>query len=112
MRQQLAPPRDGPGIPGWAMPARCCPRLSALPPGPQGSAAQAAEGTHQLEDVLVPGHDGELQRIIAAETGQGVRPSRGNRVWENRDPGRQGTPRAKGVGVQGLSERAELLWEK
>lgn len=30
--------------------------------------------THQLEDVLILGHDGELQSIIATETGQGVRP--------------------------------------
>lgn len=118
MKQQLSP---SPGMGLASLIGQC--QVGAAPftlfsasrgadAGGRRGLRRKAEGTHQLEDVLVPGHNGEFQSIIATEIGQGVRPSRGHRVWENRDPGRQGTPGAKGMGVQGLSERAELLWAK
>ena len=43
-------------------------------PAPRVLHLRQQGGTHQLEDVLVLGHDGEFQSIIATETGQGVRP--------------------------------------
>ena len=45
-----------------------------LSPGSRVLHLRVRGRTHQLEDVFVPGHDGELQSIIATETGQGVRP--------------------------------------
>lgn len=48
-------------------------------------ALHADRRTHQLEDVLVLGHDRELQGVVTAETGRGS--SRGNRtVSGERDP--------------------------
>lgn len=62
--------------------------------GPEDCWAQvphADRGTHQLEDVLILGHDGELQGVITAETrrvkpevtGSGERDQvAGHRLWE------------------------------
>lgn len=76
--------------------------------------------THQLEDVLILGHDGELQGVITTETGQGSGPAEAagpgrTRALVSRAPRAKGTGCAetKGVGRSCSGERsrsAHLFW--
>lgn len=76
-----------------------CPRSSCVPSPHHQSAAGS---THQLENVLILGHDGQLQGVFTAETGQG------SVLAEPTGPGEWGPPPTSSA--QGAGPGAHLFW--
>lgn len=100
-----------PGM-GLEAPVEQCQTISFsfLPQGPRrwrwAWALHADRRTHQLEDVLILGHDGKFQGVITAEKGEGQ--AEATRSGERDPPGRgEGSPM---FALEGGMAGTHLFW--